>query len=240
MPWISLCSERKRVRETAALTMQREHDKVMPRSYDHLPTVGAFISGDSDLIGKAVRRSRELLPKSKAEQEPPSPTLLPHAIAMAIAAAYEDYDPSAVFEVIAAAKYTDASADLQRIVLHILGRGPKPTLVKPPVEVASDEEWIDLVFQGPANQALDLALTPDHPRWTTLAMFTLPLAYLLARDAKSWRDRFAALVRFGPFAAVENEIVYENDVVSEDREVRKGKTRWHVGFDVLRLNQHEL
>src|SRR6266852_6555731 len=96
MPWISLCSERKRVRETAALTMQREHDKVMPRSYDHLPTVGAFISGDSDLIGKAVRRSRELLPKSKAEQEPPSPTLLPHAIAMAIAAAYEDYDPSAV------------------------------------------------------------------------------------------------------------------------------------------------
>ena len=118
-----------------------------------------------------------------------------------------------VFARIAKRKPYKSSRDraLQKVAQRLLAPGEPTKRRTKPGHVTSEAEWLHLVQRAPGDQALDLALTPDHPNWGALALFVLPLAYLTVKERERVGEKadIAELVRMGPYPDRRGKVLYE-------------------------------
>jgi hypothetical protein len=224
MPWISLAATRCGFEHRLA---EKFADPGYPESRMRRITaddgLAALLTGREQYIAVELKRAAAVLERRREEWQPPPAESMSKAFGIAVLCAIAGADPSPVINAIAEAEDYEAPRDrsLQLIARRISGRESSPTTpVERPGHISTDAQWYRLVRSAPAAHALDLALTPDHPRWPLLADFVLPLGWQLARERSAGEpgDELKTLLRLGAYPDRRGAVVYERTEERADLE----------------------
>lgn len=249
MSWISLAANRYILRDILQFNRSEvDYQKMRLNVIDAADSRDTLLSGDENHIKNEIKLAEFFLEKYLIENKPPHPAVMSQIFSFAVIASLGEKDYSEIFKLISEAKnYKNPWENSLQLIAKRITNGVNKTHseYKKLGHISNDKQWFRLVEQAPVSHAFNLAVCPDHPRWSLLCSYVLPLAFLLCqeRNMENWKQDLKKLLKWGgPFPEKNGKIVYER--VSEKPKATtkitsSNKKTW-VGFDAVEIKDNKL
>ncbi len=251
MGWINMVSTRFQVSKKARSLI--EEWEAFPESnlFGIKPGLLALISGDRNLIDRALALSNNSLDKLQEgidEEFLGDPTILPDLVGLSMLSYLQGCEQLELWQRIANAKpFKDKVMSSLQAVVCKLTSDSSPISSQPKLgHIRSLADWLKQLKKSPTPYLFDLAISPDHPLWSTiLSLFVLPLGVLLQKELNESGDHSVDPFSFyylGAHPQDYGQIVYERqhkrptwDSVPDPQ----SSETW-FGFDAVELCDQEL
>jgi hypothetical protein len=218
MCWINIASTRHQVRQQVKKLIEEWEMSPESHSLGMTPGLLSLLTGDQELITRAMDLSRPVLEFFTATNDEGlgDPTVLPHLVGLSVLAYLDGEDQSKLWQRIATSKpfVNKTMHALQTTIGRLVGTHPMPTKMSEPKlgHVKSTGDWLRRLANSPTRYLFDLAISPDHGLWEyTLDSFVLPLGLLLEKELQESGDSVDpyALFHLGAYPQQYSGVIYE-------------------------------
>ncbi len=218
MCWINIASTRYQLREEAKKLIEEWEICPESKSLGMIPGLLCLITGDRELITRAMTLSHsslEFFAATRAEGLG-DPAVLPHLVGLSVIAHLDGEDQSKLWQRIATSEpfINKTMRALQTTIGRLVGTHSMPTKTSQPKlgHIKSTGDWLGRLTKAPTRYLFDLAISPDHSLWEyTLDSFVLPLGLLLEKELRESGDPVDPydLFRLGAYPQQYTEVIYE-------------------------------
>jgi len=253
MGWINIVSNRFKISGKAKSLVEQWETFPESNSLGMKPGLLALIAGDRSLINRSLalaNRSLEFLQEGVDEKFLGDPTILPDLVGLSVLAYINGHEQSELWQRIANTQpfANRTMKALQSVIINLVNDNPS-YLNKSPSKlghVTSASDWLNRFRKSPTPYLFDLAISPDHPLWSSvLSTFVLPLGILLEKELKKSSDHSVEsldLFRLGAHPQDYGDIIYErqHERPSWDSIPDTQSPETWLGFDAVELCNQEL
>jgi hypothetical protein len=210
MPWISLAATRYRFKADMAYYYGKsDHEKVETQPIDARAGLESLLSGE--YVDRELKRAVGLLKRSGAERKIMRDAL-DSVLSLACLAWMAGHDIDPVLDQIRKGKAFRSPLEkkLKLMAEWITDPTAAPQPKSPRGEHVQDEkEFLRVLERLAPEEALDIALTPDHGAWTTFSSFILPLAVVVTKRRGAEPDTVRRLLYLGPHPERRGHVLFE-------------------------------